>query len=47
MIRQAVKRNPNACVVAMGCFIAANMDYTCDGLDIIIGNKDKSKIIEL
>ena len=47
MIRQAVKRNPNACVVAMGCFIAANMDYTCDGLDIIIGNKDKSKIVEL
>ena len=47
MIRQAIKRNPNACVVAMGCFIAANMDYTCDGLDIIIGNKDKSKIVEL
>ena len=47
MIRQAIKRNPNACVVAMGCFIAANMDFTCDGLDITIGNKDKSKIIEL
>ena len=47
MIRQAIKRNPNACVVAMGCFIAANMDFTCDGLDIIIGNKDKSKIVEL
>ena len=47
MIRQAIKRNPNACVVAMGCFIAAYMDFTCDGLDITIGNKDKSKIIEL
>lgn len=47
MIRQAIKRNPNACVVAMGCFIAANPDYHEDGLDIVLGNKDKSKIVEL
>lgn len=47
MIRGAIKKNPNACVVAMGCFIAANPDYSIDGLDIVIGNKDKSKIIEL
>ena len=47
MIRQAIKRNPNACVVAMGCFIAANPDIQIDGLDIIVGNKDKSKIVEL
>lgn len=47
MIRQAIRRNPNACVVAMGCFIAANPDISIDGLDIIIGNKDKAKIISL
>lgn len=47
MIRQAIKKNPNACVVAMGCFIAANPEYSENGLDIIIGNKDKSKIVEL
>lgn len=47
MIRTAIKRNPNACVVAMGCFTEANKDYQIEGLDIIIGNKDKSKIIEL
>ena len=47
MIRQAIRRNPNACVVAMGCFIAANPDISIDGLDIILGNKDKSKIVEL
>ena len=47
MIRQAIRRNPNACVVAMGCFIAANPDVSIDGLDIILGNKDKSKIVEL
>lgn len=47
MIRSAIKRNPNACVVALGCFIEANKDYEIEGLDIVIGNKDKSKIIEL
>lgn len=47
MIRQAIKRNPNACIVAMGCFIAANPEYQEEGLDITIGNKDKSKIVEI
>ena len=47
MINAAIKRNPEACVVAMGCFIEANKDYEIDGLDIVIGNKDKSKIVEL
>ena len=47
MIRQAIRNNPNACVVAMGCFIEANKDYQIPGLDIVIGNKDKSKIVEL
>ena len=47
MINNAIKKNPDACVVAMGCFIEANKDYEIDGLDITIGNKDKSKIIEL
>ena len=47
MIRSAIKKNPDACVVAMGCFIAANQDINIEGLDIIIGNKDKSRIVEL
>ena len=47
MIRQAIHRNPHACIVAMGCFIAANPNYQEDGLDILIGNKDKSKIVSL
>ena len=47
MIRQAIKRNPDACIVAMGCFIEANKDYSIPGLDIVIGNKDKSKIVEI
>ena len=47
MIRKAIRNNPDACIVAMGCFIEANKDYSEDGLDIVIGNKDKSRIVEL
>lgn len=47
MIRNAIRKNPHACVVAMGCFIEANKDFNIEGLDIIIGNKDKSKIVEI
>ena len=47
IIRQAIRRNSDACVVAMGCFIASHMDYKEAGLDIVLANKDKSKIVEL
>ncbi len=47
MIRSAIKKNKDACVVAMGCFIEANQDVEIEGLDIVIGNKDKSKIVEI
>ena len=47
MIRQAIRRNKDACIVAMGCFIAANPNYQEDGLDIVVGNKNKNKIVEL
>lgn len=47
IIRQAIRKNPEACVVAMGCFITANPDYQEDGVDILLGNKDKSKIVSL
>ena len=47
MIRKAIRKNPDACVVAVGCFIEANKDFQLPGLDIILGNRDKSKIIEL
>jgi len=46
IIRQAKRRNPNACVVAMGCFIQKKEDLI-DEIDIAIGNKDKSNIIAL
>ena len=45
MIHQAIKNNPKACIVAMGCFIESHQNYQEDGIDIMIGNKDKSKIV--
>lgn len=47
IINQAIRKNPHACIVAMGCFIEANKDIKIDGVDILIGNKDKSKVVEL
>ena len=47
IIRQAIRRNNDACIVAMGCFIESHKDDLIDGIDIVIGNKDKVKIIEL
>lgn len=47
MINQAVKHYPDACIVAMGCFIEANHDIEIEGVDIFLGNKDKSKLPEL
>jgi len=47
IINQAVRINPSACIVACGCFIEANKDIKIDGVDIYLGNKDKSKIVEL
>ena len=47
IIREAIRRNPEACIVAMGCFVESNKDKLPEGIDVIIGNKDKSKVVEL
>lgn len=50
MIRHARKLNKDACVIAMGCFIEYNKDKIEElmpEIDIIIGNKDKNKIVDL
>ena len=36
IIRQAIRRNPDACIVAMGCFIEANKDLEIPGVDIYV-----------
>lgn len=45
IIRQAKRNNPNACIIAMGCYIQKH-DELIEEIDIAIGNKDKSRIIE-
>ena len=47
MIHQAIRKNPKACIVVMGCFVESHKDYYEDGIDIILGNRDKTKILEL
>ncbi|MBE6147025.1 MAG: tRNA (N(6)-L-threonylcarbamoyladenosine(37)-C(2))-methylthiotransferase MtaB [Firmicutes bacterium] len=47
IIHQAIRKNKDACTVAMGCYIEANKEIELDGVDILVGNKDKSKVVEL
>lgn len=47
MIHRAIKLNKDAIIIAMGCFIEANKDYNVDGIDVIIGNKEKANILDL
>ena len=46
IIHRIKRNNPNACIVALGCYVEDHPD-DFDDVDIYIGNKDKSKIIEL
>ena len=49
IIRQAKKRNPASCLIAIGCFIEANKKDILENIkeiDIAVGNENKGKIIE-
>lgn len=46
IIRQARRKNKDALVIAFGCYIQANPNIEMDDADILLGNKDKSKIVE-
>ena len=47
VINRVIRENPNAIIVVMGCMIEANKDYINDGVSIIIGNKDKNRVVDL
>lgn len=48
IIRMAKRENPNATIVACGCSIQNHQEKLNDlGIDIMIGNKDKSTLVEL
>ncbi len=46
IIHRIKRNNPNACIVVLGCYAEDHPD-DFDDVNIYIGNKDKSKIIEL
>lgn len=47
IINRARRENPNAIVIAMGCYTQIKGNSLNSDVDIILGNKDKSKIISL
>lgn len=49
MIRSAIQMNNDATVAVMGCYSQANPDDIAkiEGVDIIIGNNNKTKIVDL
>ena len=49
IIRQAVKKHENAVIVVMGCYsqVRSADIKEIDGVDIIIGNTKKSKVVSL
>lgn len=48
MIHQAKKRNPNAIVVAAGCYVQTSPEQAMDddAIDILIGNNQKYRLLE-
>lgn len=47
VIHRLVRENKSSVIVVMGCMIEANKDIKLDGVSIIIGNKDKNRVVEL
>ena len=47
MIRQARRNNPNAIIVAMGCFVQTHTTDAMEIADIIIGTKDRLRVFDL
>ncbi|MGH7411343.1 MAG: tRNA (N(6)-L-threonylcarbamoyladenosine(37)-C(2))-methylthiotransferase MtaB, partial [Candidatus Methylomirabilis sp.] len=49
MIRRAVRRNPSARVVVTGCYaqVAAKEIASIPGVDLVAGNAEKARLVEL
>ena len=47
MLHRAKKMNPEAIVVAAGCYVQTEKDKVDESIDIIIGNNKKKDIIEI
>lgn len=46
VINQARRRNKDACIVVMGCFAESNKPIDNSDINILIGNQNKSEVIE-
>lgn len=46
IINKVIRENKDACIVVMGCMIEANKDYINENISIIIGNKDKNRVVD-
>lgn len=48
-IRKCVKKNPNAVIIVTGCFSQINKEAAkkIEGVDLVIGNNEKSKIADI
>ena len=49
VIRQAIRRNPKAIIVVMGCYAQLNPNevVSLEGVDIIIGTKNRNRVYDL
>lgn len=47
MLHRAKKKNPDAVVVACGCYVQAKQDEIDESIDIVIGNNRKKNIVEI
>lgn len=47
MIRQARRNNPDAIIVAMGCFVQTHVAEAMEIADIILGTKDRLRVYDL
>ncbi len=47
IINKIIREKKDAIIVVMGCMIEAHKDYENENVSIILGNKDKSLVVEL
>ena len=47
MINHIKNNHPDSIIVACGCFIESSKFTFTDGIDIVIGNYNKSKVVDL
>ena len=49
VIRRAARKNPNALIVATGCLAQVDAEQlaTIKGVNLVVGNRDKDKIIDI